>query len=88
MLPVLLAFGSVASIYLYVKYRKMKSIKHVNETYDDEVYKKYHKHKPFTRKRRHIKRPEDDFIKYKPYSVTKENPKLNKSANEDANKDK
>ena len=78
MTPFLIAFGSVATIYLYVWYRKSKSIKHVNYTYDGDAYKKYHKRKPFGPNKRHLKRPNDDFIKMKPYSVTMENPKYRK----------
>ncbi|HPW53247.1 MAG TPA: hypothetical protein PLI19_05625 [Erysipelotrichaceae bacterium] len=80
MTPFLVAFGSVAAVYLYVKYRKMKSINHVNETYDGDVYKKYHKRKPFGKNRRHLVRPNDDFTKRKPYSVTLENPKYREKA--------
>ena len=56
----------------------MKSINRVNHNYDGDVYKKHHKRKPFGRNRRHLVRPNDDFIKRKPYSVTLENPKNRK----------
>ncbi|MGI6608044.1 MAG: hypothetical protein ACOX1F_03575 [Erysipelotrichaceae bacterium] len=78
MTPVLIAFGSVACIYLYVRYKRSKSFKRVNHTYDGDVYKKYHKRKPFGRNRRHLVRPDDDFIKYKPQSIIMENPKKSK----------
>ncbi len=91
MFPVFVAFGSVATVYLYVKYKKMKSINRVNQTYDGDVYKKYHKRKPFGRNRRHLVRPNDDFTKRKPYSVTLENPKYRKKrelSEENVNKNK
>jgi len=80
MTPILVAFGSVAAIYLYVRYRKSKSIKHVSHTYDGDEYKKHHKHKPFSPNNRQQKRPDNGILGRKPYSVTMENPKIKETS--------
>ncbi len=80
MTPILVAFGSIIAVYLYVRYRRNKSINHVSQTYDGDVYKKYHKRRPFSPNNRHQKRPDNGILGRKPYSVTMENPKIKETS--------